>query len=181
LEVTLGNCTLINEFYVVDITYTHVAIGVQWLYSMGDIHMIYHDMRMEFQDKGGKQVILRGMSIGSPRIVSNQSMEALFRHEDVSCVKECLVTMENSSQDRQHYPTNIQAFLGKHERVFDPLPAGRPPNKGFEHVIELEEGSTPVITTPYRNSKRFKEEIEKAIKELLEMGHIRPSSSPFTS
>jgi hypothetical protein len=27
----------------------------------------------------------------------------------------------------------------------------------------------------------FKDGIKKAIKELLEMGHIRPSSSPFTS
>jgi hypothetical protein len=39
----------------------------------------------------------------------------------------------------------------------------------------------PVITTPYRHPKKFKDEIEKAIKELLEMGHIRPSSSPFAS
>jgi hypothetical protein len=38
-----------------------------------------------------------------------------------------------------------------------------------------------VITTPYKYPKKFKDEIEKAIKELLEMGHIRPSSSPFTS
>jgi hypothetical protein len=38
-----------------------------------------------------------------------------------------------------------------------------------------------MITTPYRHPKRFKDEIEKAIKELLEMGNIRPSSSPFTS
>jgi hypothetical protein len=45
----------------------------------------------------------------------------------------------------------------------------------------LEEGAKPVITTPYRHPKKFKDEIEKTIKELLEMGHIRPSSSPFAS
>jgi hypothetical protein len=48
-------------------------------------------------------------------------------------------------------------------------------------MIELEEGAKPVITTPYRHPKRYKDEIEKAIKELLDMGHIRPSSSPFAS
>jgi hypothetical protein len=48
-------------------------------------------------------------------------------------------------------------------------------------MIELEEGATPVITTPYRHPKKFKDEIEKAIKELLAMGHIRPNRSPFTS
>jgi hypothetical protein len=50
-----------------------------------------------------------------------------------------------------------------------------PPDRGFEHIIELEEGAKPVITTPYRHPKKYKDEIEKAIKELLDMGHIRPS------
>jgi hypothetical protein len=45
----------------------------------------------------------------------------------------------------------------------------------------LQEGEKPVITTPYKHSKKLKDEIEKAIKELLEMGHIRVSSSPFAS
>jgi predicted aspartyl protease len=48
LEVTLGNYTLTDEFYVIDLADTHVVLGVQWLYSLGDIHMNYQDMRMEF-------------------------------------------------------------------------------------------------------------------------------------
>ena len=52
---------------------------------------------------------------------------------------------------------------------------------GFEHIIELEEGVQAVITTPYWHPKAYKDEIEKAIRELLEMGHIQPSSSPFAS
>jgi hypothetical protein len=51
----------------------------------------------------------------------------------------------------------------------------------FEHTIELEEGAKPVITTPYRTQRGSRTKIEKAIKELLDMGHIRPSSSPFSS
>jgi hypothetical protein len=80
LDVTLGNYTLTDDFYVVDLVDTHVVLGVQWLYSLGDIHMNYQDMRMEFRDKSGQRVILRGMSTGAPRIMSNQCMEALFRH-----------------------------------------------------------------------------------------------------
>jgi hypothetical protein len=41
LEVTLGNYMLTNDFYVIDLTDTHVVLGVQWLYSLGDIHMNY--------------------------------------------------------------------------------------------------------------------------------------------
>jgi hypothetical protein len=67
---------------------------------------------------------------------------------------------------------DIQPLFGNRERVFEPLPIGISPERGFDHVIEIEEGSNPIITIPYRNPKRFKNEIEKAIKELLAMGHI---------
>jgi hypothetical protein len=65
--------------------------------------------------------------------------------------------------------------------VFGPIPPRRSLDRGFEHTIELEAGATPVIIAPYRHPKRFKDDIEKAIKELLAMGHIRPSTSPFAS
>jgi hypothetical protein len=54
LEVTLGNYTLTYDFYVIDLEDTHVVLGVQWLYSLGDICMNYRDMRMEFEEKGGQ-------------------------------------------------------------------------------------------------------------------------------
>ena len=34
---------------------------------------------------------------------------------------------------------------------------------------------------PYRNPKRIQDDIEEAIKEILELGVIRPSSSPYAS
>ena len=143
MEVTLGNYTLIDDFYVVDLADTHVVLGVQWLYSLGDICMHYQDMRMEFQDKGGKRVVLGGMSTSAPRIMSNQCMEDLFRHGDLACAEKCLITMEKPSQGRQHYPADIQTLLRNHERVFEPFLVGRPPDRGFEHVIELERGRNP--------------------------------------
>ena len=71
----------------------------------------------------------------------------------------------------------IQVILNKHDRVFGSIP----PDRGFKHIIELEEGVQVVITTPYRHPKDYKDEIEKAIRDLLEMGHIWPTSSPFAS
>jgi hypothetical protein len=65
--------------------------------------------------------------------------------------------------------------------VFGPIPPWVPPDRGFEHIIELEEGAKLVITTPYRHTKKYKDGIEKAIKEFLDMGHIRPNTSPFAS
>jgi hypothetical protein len=45
----------------------------------------------------------------------------------------------------------------------------------------LQEGAKPRITPPYHHPRRFKDDIEKTIKELLVMGHMRPSNNPFSS
>jgi hypothetical protein len=55
------------------------------------------------------------------------------------------------------------------------------PDRGFEHTIDLEEGGKPMLTPPYHHPRRFKDEIEKTIKDLLAMGHIRPNRIPFDS
>ena len=65
---------------------------------------------------------------------------------------------------------DIHELLGKNDKVFRPLPSWIPPDKGFEHVIELEEWAKLMITMPYKHPKKFKDEIEKALQELLEMG-----------
>lgn len=51
----------------------------------------------------------------------------------------------------------------------------------YVNVIELEEGAKLVMITPYHHPKKYKDEIDKAIKESLEIGHIWPSKSPFAS
>jgi hypothetical protein len=45
----------------------------------------------------------------------------------------------------------------------------------------LEEGVQVVITNHYQHPKVYKDKIEKTIKALLKLGHIHPSSSPFSS
>lgn len=76
---------------------------------------------------------------------------------------------------------DLQNIFSKHDKVFVNIPPGIPPHRGFEHTIELEVGVKPIITTPYHHPKKFKDEIEKNIQELLEKGWIHPSSSAFTT
>jgi hypothetical protein len=181
LEVKLGNYTLTDTFYVVDLSDTDVVLGVQWLYSLGEIGFNYQTLTMSFRDASGSRVVLRGMSTGAPRAVSTKRMERIFHHGDVAYAAECWITTQKDSEGREQYHPQIRELLGQYEPVFGLIPPGRPPDRGFEHMIELEAGPTPVITAPYRHPKKFKDEIEKAIKELLAMGHIRPNRSPFAS
>jgi hypothetical protein len=60
----------------------------------------------------------------------------------------------------------------------DELP-GMPPDRDIEFMIELKPGTTPIYKTPYRMATPELAELKKHIKELLEKGFIRPSSSPW--
>jgi hypothetical protein len=138
-------------------------------------------LTMSFRDASGLRVVLRGMSRGAPRIVSMKRMENIFHHNDVAYVAECLITTRKDSKGRENYHPRIRKILSQYEPVFGLIPLGRPPDRGIEHTIVLEEGATTVITTPYMHPKRFKDEIKKSIEEFLVMGHIKPNTSPFSS
>jgi len=49
------------------------------------------------------------------------------------------------------------------------------------NIIILKEGTQPICKRPYRYPYYQKIEIEKIVKELLEVGSIQNSQSPFAS
>jgi hypothetical protein len=148
LNMKLGNDTVRDTFYVVDLSNTDVVLGVQWMISLGKITTNYQTLEMGFRDHDGKKVVLRGMSTGAPRIVSTKRMERIFRHGEVSYAAECLITTQKDLKGQQQYHTEIKKLLGWHQEAFEQIPPGRPPKRGFKHTIELEEGAKPKITPP---------------------------------
>jgi hypothetical protein len=84
LEMKLGNYTVRDKFYVVDLSDTDVVLGVQWMITLGKITTNYQTLEMGFRDQDGKKVVLRGMSTGAPRTVSAKRMERIFRHGEVA-------------------------------------------------------------------------------------------------
>ena len=58
---------------------------------------------------------------------------------------------------------------------------GLPPIRGHEHQIVLKDGIPPVYERPYKYPYFQKSKIKKILNELLELGSIQPSQSPFSS
>jgi hypothetical protein len=181
MKLTLGRHELVQDVYVVDLPDTNIILGVQWLNTLGPITTNYKNMEMSFTEEGGQKIMLWGMTGNATKVVMAKRMDSIFQTEEIVYAAECRISTRVDKQGKVHYTLEIQEILDKHHKVFGPIPPGVPLDRGFENIIELEEGAKPVITTPYRHPKKYKDEIEKAIKELLDMGHIRPSTSPFAS
>ena len=143
--------------------------------------MNYKIPQISFKDADGKSIVLKGMNTYPTQLISPNSMRKILRHGDTEWVVECQITNEGTIVKFSYQPKDIKKLMHKHKGVFENLPHGRPTDRGIEHKIELEFGTLPIQINPYNNLKKFKDDIEKAIKELPELGLIRPSSSPFAS
>ena len=70
----------------------------------------------------------------------------------------------------------LSDVLDQYADVFAPLPAGLPPARQVDHVIDLEPGAKPCYRPTYRMSPLELQEVRKQLDELLSKGWIRPSA-----
>lgn len=80
-----------------------------------------------------------------------------------------------SAQQEHELDDVLQKFPGVFKEI-----SGLPPSRGRTHSITLKEGTELVNVMPYRYSHQQKNEIERQVQELLDLGIIRNSSSRFS-
>jgi hypothetical protein len=85
---------------------------------LGKHYVDYQAMEIEFRKTDDKKVVLRGMCSDTPRIILVEWMEGIFRHGDVACAIEFLITTQKPSDNNQQYHVDIQTLMSKHDRVF---------------------------------------------------------------
>jgi hypothetical protein len=56
---------------------------------------------------------------------------------------------------------------------------GMPPDRDVEFIIELQPSTAPISRRPYKMTPKELAELKVQLKELLDKGYIRPSSSPW--
>jgi len=56
-----------------------------------------------------------------------------------------------------------------------------PPNREIDHKIPIKAGGNPINVRPYKYPHLLKTEIEKQVEEMMKIGIIRPSNSPYSS
>ena len=126
----------------------------------------------------GKEVFLQGLHL-SPSSISEA--DSLFSYREKKGLDLHIAAITSSGpKDKPLLPTALSDLLAQFPKVFE-VPIGLPPIHGYEHQIVLKDGTLPVHERPYRYPYFRKSEIEKIVNELLELGLIQPSQSPFSS
>jgi hypothetical protein len=69
----------------------------------------------------------------------------------------------------------VREFSG----VFPDDLSGMPHERDIEFKIELQPGTAPIAKSPYKMTREELAELKIQLKDLLDKGYIRPSSSPW--
>ncbi|GJV29098.1 putative reverse transcriptase domain-containing protein [Tanacetum coccineum] len=177
-NTVLKGCTLnlVNHLFKIDLMPIElgtfdVIIGMDWLVAL-DAVIVCGKKEVHIPVKN-RTLVVKGDSHSS-------------RLKVISCIKArkyiergchlflAHVTEKEKSEKRLEDVPVIRDF----PEVFpDDLP-GLPPPRQVEFKIDLVPGAAPVARAPYRLAPSEMKELSEQLKELLEKGFIRPSSSP---
>jgi hypothetical protein len=153
-----------------------MVLKVQWLQTLGPVLWDFSLMTMEYSYEG-VPALLKGL--GFMELSTEDGGH--FLKLDASANKGFLLKLisGNSDQSVLPYPPVIKPLLFTYKSAFAE-PTNLPPPRSHDHKIPLT-SSNPINVRAYCYLYLQKAEIEKLIQEMLLLGVIRPSQSPFSA
>ncbi|GAU50456.1 hypothetical protein TSUD_373220 [Trifolium subterraneum] len=209
LEMYIGDYKLSPNLQLFELGGIDVVLGVEWLKTLGDTIINWKQHTMSFWEQG-RWVTLGSKEGCKKHWVALQSVlekpkpkkeGEVWRIEGVEPKVVCefiksespnpelkgvmgeyanafQTTCESVLSEHQHQ--ELEVVLGKYAHIFQ-IPSSLPPRREKEHAINLIDGHGTVNVRPYRYPHHHKNEIERQVKEMLEAGIIRHSTSAFSS
>ena len=163
VSLQLPGLKITQDYYPFSIGGADVVLGIKWLASLNTVQANWNEMFLIFT-LNGKKYKLQGVPHKSSTHASFQFL-----------AKE---TIPADTKNFSH-PT-IQDLLHQFNSVFQE-PITLPPFRNHFHTIPLLPNSKPPNIRPYRYPHSQKIEIERQVEDLLQIGFIQPSQSPFAS
>ena len=170
--------------YSLELQGSDLVLGMQWLQTLGLVLHDWKNLMMQFEiDK--RQYFLKGETTMRVAYESIHSLQQLMANGLETILMQITgVTNGNAPEfpDSTAAPTtapNMAQLLVEYHSIFQN--PSLPPMQAHDHQINLEAGANPVNVCPYRYPHIQKNEIERAMKEMLTTGIIRPSNSSFSS
>ncbi|XP_021776460.1 uncharacterized protein LOC110740287 [Chenopodium quinoa] len=175
-----GGVTVIDDFLPLGLGNADIILGVQWLEKLGVVTTNWKTHEMHFTVAGVVVVLTGDPTLEKSSISLKAMIRTLGKQKGGLLVEINQVESSIGPSELGPAPSFLSGLLQEFEAVFK-MPHGLPPSRGHEHSIVLKERSDPVSVRPYRYAHAQKDEIERLIREMLEAGIIKPSTSPFSS
>ncbi|KAD7116557.1 hypothetical protein E3N88_03825 [Mikania micrantha] len=155
-----------------------LILGMAWLQSLGKVLHDWQNAWMKFT-YAGTQVMLQGISTTQlSKAALNQWLlfDEVPPSQNSTTLPSSLSTHLCLTSAQQH---SLSLLLSDFASLFL-APSGLPPSRSHDHHILLNSTDT-ICVRPYRYPHILKAEIERQVHELLQLGMIRPSKSPYSS
>lgn len=164
-------------FYLLPLGGCNVVMGVYWLSTLGPILWDFLKLTMSF-DYNGQPILIHGLKPTEWSLMEEQNFHV---HSEVERQGVVVYVVHTATENKDvTMALSIWGILQEYGDIFAKH-KGLPPIRNQDHRIILKEGTLPICVRPYRYLFYQKGEIEKIILELLELGEIRRSQSPFSS
>ena len=123
----------------------------------------------------------------TPTAAAMSSMRAVGKHpplprpaEAAPYVRAAICASTDDGREQGRCDASRERVLATYKDVTpEALPPVLPPSRGTEHRIELLDGAVPRSFALRRRNVRETEELRRQISEMLKLGFIRPSHSPY--
>ena len=171
-QVDLGVCTTKLDAYVTNLGTYDLIISMDWL----------EDHR-SFMDSYAKKVLClddEGQAIqiqGRKRKISLHFISAVKAKR---CLRQgCQLFVVQTVSNSKGPSLNSYRVLSEFKDVFPEELPQLPPERELDFTIELKPGAETISKTPYRMTTLELRELQIQLKQLLDLGLIRPSISPW--
>ncbi|KAK1431931.1 hypothetical protein QVD17_08737 [Tagetes erecta] len=150
-----------------------IILGMDWL-TRHHVSIDCHSRRVIFGGLRNPEIIYQGIQPHKTlKIISALKAQKLLTHECVGF----LASIKDTSAGE--ISINNYPIVREYPDVFpDELP-GLPPDREIEFSIDLIPGAEPISKAPYRMAPLELKELKEQLQELMELGFIRPSVSPW--
>ncbi|CAA0826122.1 Uncharacterized mitochondrial protein AtMg00860, partial [Striga hermonthica] len=173
LSLSIGGRVLPTDAFVLEMKDFDLILGMDWLsFYHADIKCRNREITLYLpEDESITFFSSRNRSL--PQVVSMAKATKLLRRGNYQGY---LVSLVDSQ--KAHSPHDVPVVREFVDVFPDELPGG-PPDRQVEFSIDLIPGAGPISKAPYRMAPKELQELKAQIQELLRLGFIRPSVSPW--
>ncbi|XP_057775306.1 uncharacterized protein LOC130994278 [Salvia miltiorrhiza] len=153
-----------------------LILGMDWL-SANRATINCQDREVIFSPPGKEQITYHGAMVGSSKkitVITAMKAVKLLHKGKCQAFLVCITKKGNNGVNLEDVP-----IVREYPDVFPEELLGLPPTRQLEFTIDLELGAAPISKAPYRMAPKELQELKIQLRELLQLGFIRPSVSPW--